>query len=141
MLIVGILAVVALPRLDALTGFDAIGYADQLKAVLRYAQKSALAQRRAFAVEFGGSLPTLTYSATSNCNGAMSTATYPAQLRSPGGSTGVPAEGGDFSTTWVCFDSMGTPYKSTSVALTSQGTISITGASTILVEQDTGYVR
>jgi MSHA pilin protein MshC len=46
MLVVGILAVVVLPRFDLLKGFDEIGYRDKVKATLEYARKSAVAQRR-----------------------------------------------------------------------------------------------
>lgn len=46
MVVVGIMAVVAIPRFDLLRGFDEIGYRDKVKATLEYARKSAVAQRR-----------------------------------------------------------------------------------------------
>jgi MSHA pilin protein MshC len=46
MVIVGIMAVVVVPRFSLLGGFDSRGMRDQTIATLRYAQKSALAQRR-----------------------------------------------------------------------------------------------
>ncbi len=54
MILVGILAVVALPRLDLLRGFDEIGYRDKVKATLEYARKSAVAQRRYVCVTRNG---------------------------------------------------------------------------------------
>lgn len=52
MVIIGILAVVVLPRFDLLRGFDEIGYRDQVKATLEYARKAAVAQRRWVCVGF-----------------------------------------------------------------------------------------
>jgi len=46
MVMIGILAVVVLPRFDLLKGFDEIGYRDKVKATLEYARKSAVAGRR-----------------------------------------------------------------------------------------------
>ena len=46
MVIAGILAAVAVPRLVGRNSFDTRGFADQLGATVRYAQKLAVAQRR-----------------------------------------------------------------------------------------------
>lgn len=60
MMIIGILAVIALPRLMNPTDFDARGFFDATEAILRYAQKSAIAQRRNVCVTFSaaGAVPT-----------------------------------------------------------------------------------
>ena len=50
MVIVGILAIAVVPRFEALGAFDATGFRDQTIATLRFAQKTALAQRRAVGV-------------------------------------------------------------------------------------------
>jgi MSHA pilin protein MshC len=50
MIIVGILAVAVVPRFEALGAFDATGFRNQTIATLRFAQKTALAQRRAVCV-------------------------------------------------------------------------------------------
>lgn len=50
MVIVGILAVAVVPRFEALGAFDATGFRNQTIATLRFAQKTALAQRRAVCV-------------------------------------------------------------------------------------------
>jgi MSHA pilin protein MshC len=46
MILIGILAVVALPRLDSARDFRATAFRDRVAASLRYAQKSAVAKRR-----------------------------------------------------------------------------------------------
>lgn len=46
MVIVGILAVFAAPRLTDRTGFESRGFYDQAQAIVRYAQKIAVAQRQ-----------------------------------------------------------------------------------------------
>lgn len=46
MIVVGILAVAVIPRFADQSGFDARGFRDGTLSVLRYAQKSAVAQRR-----------------------------------------------------------------------------------------------
>lgn len=46
MVIVGVLAVSAVPRFVATAGFQARGFYDEALAMLRYAQKIAVAQRR-----------------------------------------------------------------------------------------------
>lgn len=52
MILIGILAVVALPRFVNPTDFDARGFFDGTQSILRYAQKSAIAQRRNVCVAF-----------------------------------------------------------------------------------------
>jgi len=53
LIVVGILAVVALPRFASKSDFDARGFFDATASMLRYAQKSAVAQRRTVCVGFG----------------------------------------------------------------------------------------
>ena len=60
LIVVGILAVAVVPRFANRTDFDARGFYDGTAALLRYAQKSAVAQRRQVCVAFGGAAITLT---------------------------------------------------------------------------------
>ena len=63
LVILGILAVAAMPRFADRGDFDARGFYDGTLATLRYAQKSAIAQRRNVCVAFsaaGGSPATIT---------------------------------------------------------------------------------
>jgi MSHA pilin protein MshC len=46
MILIGILAVVAVPNISQMQGFGATSFRDQVAASLRYAQKSAVAKRR-----------------------------------------------------------------------------------------------
>ncbi|GHU32706.1 hypothetical protein AGMMS50256_23270 [Betaproteobacteria bacterium] len=54
LIVLGILAAFVAPRLMARTDFDARGFYDVTAATLRYAQKSAVAQRRTVCVSFAG---------------------------------------------------------------------------------------
>jgi MSHA pilin protein MshC len=58
LILIGILAVFTLPRLNP-GDFEARGFHDETLALLRYAQKTAIAQRRAVCVAFTASTATL----------------------------------------------------------------------------------
>lgn len=64
MLIIGVLAIAVLPRFADRTIFDRRGFYDETLSILRYAQKSAIAQRRNVCVTFTGSTVTLTIAGT-----------------------------------------------------------------------------
>jgi prepilin-type N-terminal cleavage/methylation domain-containing protein len=74
MILIGILAVVALPNLDQSQGFGATSFRDRVAASLRFAQKSAVAKRRMVCATITPGALTLT-SATgfgdANCPNAM----------------------------------------------------------------------
>ena len=55
LIIIGVLAVAALPRFFNRTDFDARGFFDATVSALRYAQKTAVAQRRTVCVAFSPS--------------------------------------------------------------------------------------
>ncbi len=130
MIIVGILGAVVAPRFFDSNVFQSRGFADQVQAALRYAQKVAIAQRRFVCSTFTASSLTLTVGATAACgtplvslDGAASTV-----ITAPAGIvfTAVPAA--------FNFNALGAP---------SVGqVISITGATnTIAIEAETGYVH
>lgn len=52
MVIVGVLAAMALPRFFGTHGFEERGFYDEVLSAIRYAQKSAIAQRRRVCVNF-----------------------------------------------------------------------------------------
>jgi MSHA pilin protein MshC len=142
--IVGILAVFVAPRFFDAGIFRSKGFADQVQASLRYAQKVAIAQRRVVCVGFDTvNSPhsiTLTIDSDTPADGACNAA--PAgNLQSPTGdasykvnaptNTTFAAVPADFS-----FDPQGRP----SFAVTS--TVSVTGAANaITIEAETGYVH
>jgi MSHA pilin protein MshC len=140
MIIVGIMAVVILPRFDLLGGFDAIGYADQIEAWLRFTQKSALDQRRMVSMDLSTSPPTLRQSTSTTCNTTGTPMSgLPGGWRTPASSTTIANSLGNT----ICFDSMGRPYATS--LLVAQQSIQVkdsgTTIKTIYVEPETGYVH
>lgn len=133
MIIAGIMAAFVAPRFMDNSDIQARGFADQVQASLRYAQKTAIAQRRFVCVAFTSSSITLTINATATCPGGALAAPdgKPAYVvTAPSGTT--------FSTmpTDFSFDALGRPGPNV------QQSISIAGAaSAITVEAETGYVH
>ena len=80
LVIIGILAAIALPRFQDNTAFTQLGFSDEVRAALRYAQKLAIAKRREVCVNFlpaGGGLPdrlALTFNPTTVVGAACSNA-------------------------------------------------------------------
>jgi len=134
--IAGILAAVAVPRLVGRSGFDTRGFADQLAATVRFAQKLAVAQRRDVYVQLTANDATLCYLATTPCPVAS-------QAPGPGGEKPytVSAPSGVAIASPVAtlhFDAGGRP-----VNITAQLDIQVNGSGThqVYVEQETGYVH
>lgn len=142
--LVGGLAVFAAPRVFNSADFNARGFHDQTLAYLRYAQKTAVAQRRTVCVVFTGSSVTLTMAAstgTTNCTAATATA-----LPGPGGETPatLSARSGiaySATPTSFNFDGLGQPITSAGAAQATQTFQVATAAKTITVETITGYVH
>lgn len=136
LIIVGVLAAVAVPRLASTgTSLDEGRLYDQTLAALRYAQKSAIAMQRTVCAAFtGGTTLTLTY-----ISAYTPTACPGLPLPPPGGGSSnsytVVRQGAAGYSTAVdfSFDRVGRP----SVAQT----ISLNGGRQIIVETETGYVR
>lgn len=137
--LLGVLAVFAAPRIFNSGDFYARGFHDETLAFLRYAQKTAIAQRRTVCVAF------TTNSATLNIASAAATTTCNTALRGPKGDspgaitvkTGVAynAAPTDFN-----FDGLGQPITASGVAMATQ-TIQVSNAAkSITVETATGYV-
>ncbi len=137
--ILGILAAVVAPRFFDRNVFDSLGFYDQVKSTVRYAQKSAIAQRRFVCVLFPATNSiTLRFGATAACVDGV--------LASPSGGpytlinnnaafTILP---GNFG-----FSALGRPVDAAGAALTDQQVITVKGyeAASIRVEKETGYVR
>lgn len=160
-----ILAAVAVARLADRSGFDAAGFADQAAAMLRYAQKQAIAQNRDAAnpvfVRFDGNSITLCLSAAWPCptssrvRAPMSIATDSTTctdehwycLANPDGvsygvSLGAVAAN---APQFLAFDGLGRPYTGTAAApLAAPMTLSVSAGSShasVTVEPETGYVH
>ncbi len=134
MVIAGILAAVAVPRMIGRTSFDTRGFADQLAATVRFAQKLAIAQRRDVSVHLTTNDATLCYSALAPCAAASQApgpgGEKPYTVTAPNGVTIAPV-------TVLTFDRGGRPDTA------AQLDIQINGAGThhVLVERETGYVH
>lgn len=126
--ILGVLAVFAAPRILNTGDFTARGFRDETLSVLRYAQKTAVAQRRVVCVALNASGVTLTMDTKATpdgvCNGAVTLAS------TPRGGTGLTGSVSAFK-----FTTLGGTDQTAAV------TISIANSTAITVEADTGYVH
>lgn len=126
--ILGIMTAVVAPKLMDSSDIQARGFADQVKAALRYAQKTAIAQRGHVCVAFTPSSITLTTNTVAICPGGVLDTPYGKPAPSDITFSPTPT---DFS-----FDALGRPIPN------AQQTIRIDGvASAITVERETGYVH
>lgn len=135
MIIIGILAVAAVPRFFDRETFDSRGFKDETVAALRYAQKSAISHRRTVCLDFTTSSVTLTVvsvAGSSDCSAGAVTGLA--------GPTGTGSYQVSSTVTYVptpsnfSFDSLGRA----SIGQTFQ----VAGApGSIVVEQNTGYVH
>ncbi|GGY38624.1 MSHA biogenesis protein MshC [Pseudoduganella albidiflava] len=94
LLIVGILGAVAAPRFFEQRTFDVAGFSQQTTALIRLAQKQAIAQNRNVYVRLDGNSVALCYD--TGCNGKV-----PAPANSNSGSATTLARCGNL-TTWAC---------------------------------------
>lgn len=131
--ILAIVAAVAVPRLFDKSDFEARGFYDQTMAVLRYAQKSAVAQRRTVCVDFSASGVSLTMASAAGATQCNS------NLTGPTGDSpfAVAAQGA------AAYDGTPSNFYFTSLGQASASqTIRVTGvAANIVVEGETGYVH
>ena len=140
MVIVGILAILVAPRFFDANVFKQKGFSDEVRSVLRYAQKTAIAQRKFVCVVFGLNSVTLTIDTASD-PGVVTTTTCPAaaSLAIPGKSTNIASSSdASFTTpaagTKIYFNALGKPD------FTSVLNVNVNG-NTFQVESETGYVH
>lgn len=143
----GVLAVFAAPRIFNSNDFYARGFHDETLAFLRYAQKTAIAQRRTVCVAFGGN------SALMEIASAPATPTCNTALRGPKGNspgTITAKSGVTYSVvpTAFGFDGLGQPVNTVVAGTTAGSLLTINkiiqvnnAANTITVEAVTGYVH
>jgi MSHA pilin protein MshC len=165
MVLVGILGAIGAGRFFNRTGFDAAAFAEQSAAMLRYAQKLAIAQRRPVHVQASTQGLRLCYTAASPCGDADR---VPAPAGSSSGNSATRAfctGGGAYVPAWDCegvptgatmtlspagaaafyFDGLGRPWLTTDTGDSNFKGLALTingdGVSrTISVAQETGYV-
>lgn len=135
MLLVAILSFTAIPRFANRDTFDARGFFDQSVNMLRFAQKTAVAQRRAVFVNISNSAICLSYVADPACTDAANGVPEPSKnswfLKNfP---NGVSATAVSFA-----FTPLGQPNPNQQVNIA----LAATGLSqNIVVERETGYVH
>ena len=134
MVILGILAAIAMPRFFDRNLFDSRGFHDQVLAALRYAQKTAIAQRRLVCVAFSSTTVQLSTAANFTDAGCNTPLANPAggTSYSVSAPSGVVLSGTNFN-----FDPAGKP----TFAGNNPLSISVSGATNIYVEPETGYVH
>jgi len=130
--IIGLLAAVAMPRFVRTDSFTSRGFYDEAQSVVRYAQKTAIAWRRAVFVCIGTS--SVSAGAAAGCGTPL---THPAT----GGALAASAPAGvTLSPTGeISFDGLGRPSAGVTIAIAS--TIPDDPARSIVIEAETGYVH
>ena len=162
LILIGILSAIGAGRFFSRTGYDAAGFAEQGRAMLRYAQKLAIAQNRPVFVQGALDGVGLCFVATTPCPAAS-------QVPAPSGNNSGSAAtrkfcvaGGVYSDRWYCegwpagvamtpvsgtlapffFDALGRPGAAGTTFAGLTVTISGDGVSSqISVAQETGYVN
>ena len=147
MVITGVLAAVAVPKLFDKNEFAARGARDVVASALRYAQKSAIAMRRNVCTSIAASVLDVTYASASGNDQACVAAN---KVINPGNSlpfndatNALPGGATVTAGVDVVFDSMGRPSSAPATPLTAALAITVTGnaAHPITVEPETGYVH
>lgn len=138
MVIVGIVAAISAPRFVGVDAFDARGSYGTLTATLRYAQKTAIAQRRTVYANLNTSTRVVCIGYNTNCSSAvLDPATQTAYTKTLSSNVSITG-----SATTIGFDGLGRPVPNTAATFTIQNVVVPTESTrTITIEQDTGYVR
>jgi len=118
MVIVGILAVAVLPRFFTVSEFEDRGSADQVKSLLRLAQKTAIAQHGPISVAISGG------AASSNCTTTLTSGNLTCAVKS------AVTGGGTYT-----FNALGQL-----TAPAAPATVTV-GGTAITIEAETGYVH
>ena len=134
MVIIGIIAAVAVPRFFDANVFKSRGFADQVQATLRYAQKEAIAQHRLVCVALASASVTL------KIGSASADVTCTPSLPLPSGASSIPAPSGVTLSAYTfanfTFDALGRPDFATNQTITVSN-----APNNIVVEAETGYVH
>lgn len=146
MVLTGILASVALPRMFNMDQFSARGTRDFVGSALRYAQKSAIAMRRNVCVSISATQVDITYASASGASQACAAGNT---LTNPGNglpygdaSNALPAKGPVSTPASLIFDAQGRPLSAPSTPMASALSISVTGHATPLtIQPETGTVQ
>lgn len=133
-MIVGVLAAVAIPRFTGTDTFKSRGFYDEAQAVVRFAQKTAIAWRRdVFVCVSAGSISAGT---AAGCATPIINPLTNVALATPTAPSGVTLPALAFS-----FDSAGRPNPNSTVTIAFTSTIPDDPARQIVIEAETGYVH
>ena len=144
--ILGIIAVVVMPRLDLLSGFEERGFQDQMQSSLQYARKAAVAARRYVCVDrVGATLGfTINTAEPETLTAPISCATalpMPTSGQHGAGSSSITATGGGLGgATAVTFDALGRSIDRTTLAVAG-ASFTMGGAGTLSIDGETGLVH
>jgi MSHA pilin protein MshC len=130
--ILGILAVVAIPRMTGANEFRAVEFHDRTVAALRFAQKSAVSHRRMVCVAFAAATVTLTidHDRSGACDGQA--------LNLPGSNTNVLTSSDPVN---AIFTPVPAAFDFQPNGTGADRTLSIAGQSPIVVVGETGHVH
>jgi len=128
--IMGVLAVFAAPRMFNTGDFTQRGFHDETMSLLRYAQKTAIAQRRTVCVALNATRVTLTMDTGATPDGVCDAPLNPPNT--PRGGTGLAATP---SPSPLTFTALGSTNQTAALSIT------ISNANPIMVEAATGYVH
>ena len=142
MVMLGVLAVFAAPRIFNSNDFYARGFHDETLGLLRYAQKTAIAQRRTVCVALNPTGVTLSMFSANPAVGTCPTAMVLNPLNTPRGGTGLAATS---NTAPLCtFPGPIAAFQFTPLGSTDQlcnVNIIIANSTGITVETGTGYIH
>lgn len=142
LIVVGVLAAVAAPRMIDRTAFQVHGSAIEVRTALRYAQKLAMAKNRDVCVtRTPAPNLTLSFSLTAGGGGVC----IPPVLRPDGGGNYVvtPPAGITLTSSAAVFrfNPQGQPTSNTGVLLNAVTTLTVGGTVPVTVTRETGYVQ
>jgi MSHA pilin protein MshC len=166
MVLIGILGAIGAARFFSRTGFDAAAYAEQGAAMLRYAQKLAIAQNRPVFVQASAQGVGLCYSAATPCAAAARVVPPSGSNSGSSATKSFCSAGGAWVPAWYCegvpagatmavnpaaaatfyFNALGRPYLAADTGMDSTFqslVLTIAGdgyTRTVSVSQETGYV-
>ena len=128
MVIVGIIGAFVAPRFFDVNVFQSRGFADQVQASVRYAQKIAIAQHRFVCVTIAGNSLALTTGVTAACGTPLASTTGDGNyvINAPGGITVSDAS--------FNFNALGSSSAGVTIGVSGDVTRNI------VVEAETGYV-
>ena len=139
LILVGILAVVAIPKLVGVSAYNTLGFYDRVASGIRFAQKQAIAKHRNVCLTFTANSVTFRFASS---DGAA--APCDADLAGPNGASpyvlaadpgGIGAVLFSPTPTDFQFDALGRPTVGQTITVTGDG------SKTLSVAPETGYVR